>query len=97
MAEHINEKNWEVPKIKMEMPLDGKEIKPEKIDDWWLYFIFYLFNTFLSFLIIKVVFPIGWNREELFWQGWHGNFVDGWPEIDEGRGIKKLYKADIFQ
>ena len=34
LAEHINEKNWEVPKINMEMPLDGKEIKPEKIDDW---------------------------------------------------------------
>lgn len=32
--EHVHNKDLEVPSIKIAMPLDGKEIKPEKIDDW---------------------------------------------------------------
>ena len=33
--DHVHNKDLEVPNIKIAMPLDGKEIKPEKIDDWW--------------------------------------------------------------
>ena len=32
--DHVHNKDLEVPNIKIAMPLDGKEIKPEKIDDW---------------------------------------------------------------
>jgi hypothetical protein len=31
---NFSNKNWELPKIKMEISLDSKEIRPEKIDDW---------------------------------------------------------------
>lgn len=34
LEKHMGDKTWEIPKIKMEMPLDSKEIQPEKIDDW---------------------------------------------------------------
>jgi hypothetical protein len=33
-ATNFRNKNWELPKIKMEISLDSKEIRPEKIDDW---------------------------------------------------------------
>ena len=34
LEKHINDKSWEIPKIKIEMPLDSKEIRPDQIDDW---------------------------------------------------------------
>jgi hypothetical protein len=33
-AKNFSNKNWELPKIQMEMSLDSREIRPEKIDDW---------------------------------------------------------------
>lgn len=34
LDKHLSDKYWQIPNIKMEMPLDSKEIQPEKIDDW---------------------------------------------------------------
>ena len=34
LEKHASDRSWEVPKIKMEIQLDSKEIRPEKIDRW---------------------------------------------------------------
>ena len=31
---YFSDRNWIIPEIKMEMPLDGRESRPDKVDSW---------------------------------------------------------------